>query len=38
VSVPLAVIEDIVDASGTAPLIEDLLPTGARGRQLSVRT
>jgi len=36
--VPLAVIEDIVDASGTAPLIEDLLPTGARGRQLSVRT
>ena len=37
-SVPLAVIEDIVDASGTAPFIEDLLPAGVRGRQLSVRT
>jgi len=38
VSVPLKVIEDIIDASGTAPLIESLLPHGVRGRQLSVRT
>ncbi len=37
-SVPLQVIEDIVDTSGTAPLIEDMLPAGARSRQLSVRT
>jgi len=38
VSVPLAVIEDIIDASGIAEAIEELLPAGARGRQLSVRT
>jgi hypothetical protein len=38
VSVPLAVIEDIIDASGIAEPIEELLPAGARGRQLSVRT
>jgi hypothetical protein len=38
VSVPLAVIEDIIDASGIAPAIEDMLPAGVRGRQLSVRT
>ncbi len=38
VSVPLAVIEDIIDASGTALLIEDLLPVGARARQLGTRT
>jgi hypothetical protein len=38
VSVPLKVIEDIIDASGTPPLIERLLPHGVRGRQLSVRT
>jgi hypothetical protein len=38
VSVPLKVIEDIIDASGTAPVIESLLPHGVRGRQLSVRT
>jgi hypothetical protein len=38
VSVPLAVIEHIIDASGIAPLIEDLLPAGARRRQLSART
>jgi hypothetical protein len=38
VSVPLAVIEDIVDDSGAAPAIEDLLPHGVRGRQLAART
>jgi hypothetical protein len=38
VSVPLAVIEDIIDASGIAPVIEDMLPAGVRGRQLSART
>ena len=37
-SVPLAVIEDIIDASGVAPAVEALLPHGARGRQLTVRT
>ena len=37
-SVPLPVIEHIIDASGIAPLIEALLPAGARGRQLGVRT
>ena len=31
-------IEDIIDASGIAPVIEDLLPGGVRGRQLSART
>ena len=35
---PLPVIEDIIDASAVAPLIEDLLPRGARSRQLSART
>jgi hypothetical protein len=38
VSVPLAVIEAIVDASGVAPVIEELLPRGVRGRQLTART
>jgi hypothetical protein len=38
VSVPLAVIEAIADASGIAPVIEELLPAGVRGRQLPVRT
>jgi hypothetical protein len=38
VSVPLAVIEDIIDASGAAGAIEDLLPHGVRGRQLTART
>jgi hypothetical protein len=38
VSVPLAVIEDIIDACGAAGAIEDLLPHGARGRQLAART
>ena len=35
---PLAVIEDIIDASGAAEAIEDMLPHGARGRQLTART
>jgi hypothetical protein len=38
VSIPLAVLEAIVDASAAAPAIEALLPHGTRGRQLSVRT
>jgi hypothetical protein len=38
VSVPLAVIEDIIDASGIAPAIEALLPPAARRRQLTART
>ena len=37
-SVPLAVIEDIIDASGAAPAIEALLPAAARRRQLTART
>ena len=37
-SVPLAVIEDIADASGIAGAIEDLLPHGVRSRQLTART
>ena len=36
--IPLAVFEEIIDASGVAPRIEALLPAGARPRQLSVRT
>jgi hypothetical protein len=38
VSIPLAAIEDIIEASGIAPAIEELLPSGVRGRQLTVRT
>jgi hypothetical protein len=38
VSIPLAVIEAITDASGVAPAIEDLLPRGVRRRQLTART
>jgi hypothetical protein len=38
VSIPLAVIEDIIDTSGVAPQIEALLPAGVRHRQLPVRT
>jgi hypothetical protein len=38
VSLPLAVIEEIIDVSGIARAIEELLPAGVRGRQLSVRT
>jgi hypothetical protein len=36
--IPLAAWEEIIDASGTAPRIEAMLPTGARARQLSIRT
>jgi hypothetical protein len=35
---PLEALEDIIDASGVAPRIEALLPTGVRARQLTVRT
>jgi hypothetical protein len=35
---PLAAWEEIIDASGVAPRIEALLPTGVRHRQLRVRT
>jgi hypothetical protein len=38
VSIPLARIEEILDACGVAPPIEALLPTGVRHRQLRVRT
>jgi hypothetical protein len=38
VSIPLAVIEDIIDASGTAQQIQALLPPSVRTRQLSART
>jgi hypothetical protein len=37
-SIPLAVAEDITDASGVAPRIGALLPVGVRHRQLRVRT
>ena len=37
-SVPLAAIEDIVDASRVADAIESLLPSAVRDRQLSART
>ena len=36
--IPLAVSEEIIDASGVAPRIEAMLPIGVRPRQLSVRT
>jgi hypothetical protein len=36
--IPLPVLEEIIDASGIAPRTEALLPSGARRRQLSVRT
>jgi hypothetical protein len=38
VSIPLTRIKEIIDASGVAPPIEALLPTGVRHRQLRVRT
>jgi hypothetical protein len=38
VSIPLARIEQIIDASGVAPRIEALLPAGVRHRQLRIRT
>ena len=36
--IPLAAFEEIIDASGTAPRIEAMLPIGVRPRQLTVRT
>jgi hypothetical protein len=36
--IPLPVFEEIIDASGVALRIEAMLPIGARGRQLKVRT
>jgi hypothetical protein len=38
VSIPLAALEDIIDASGVAARIEALLPAGVRHRQLKVAT
>ena len=37
-SIPLARIEELIDACGVAPPIEALLPIGVRHRQLRVRT
>ena len=36
--IPLAVLEEVIDASGVAPRIEAMLPSGVRARQLTVRT
>jgi hypothetical protein len=36
--IPLPVLEGVIDASGIAPRIEDMLPSGVRVRQLAVRT
>jgi hypothetical protein len=36
--IPLAVWEQIIDASGVAPRIEAMLPIGVRARQLKART
>jgi hypothetical protein len=36
--ITLAVLEGVIDASGIAPRIEAMLPTGVRARQLLVRT
>ncbi len=36
--IPVAVLEEIIDASGAAPQIEAVLPIGVRPRQLKVRT
>ena len=36
--IPLAAWEEIIDISGIAPLVEAMLPIGARARQLSART
>jgi hypothetical protein len=36
--IPLAALEEVIDASGVAPQAEDMLPAGARSRQMSVRT
>ena len=37
-SIPLAVLEDIIDGSGAAPRIQALLPAAVRHRQLTART
>ena len=37
-SIPPAVLEDIIEASGITPTIEALLPAGVRHRQLKVST
>jgi hypothetical protein len=37
-SIPLVVAEDIIDNSGAAEAIEEMLPAGVRRRQLGVRT
>jgi hypothetical protein len=36
--IPLAALEEVIDASGAAPRIEAMLPAGVRPRQLSART
>jgi hypothetical protein len=36
--IPLPALENVLDASGIAPRTEALLPSGARRRQLTVRT
>ena len=36
--IPLAVFEEIIDASGVAARIEAMLPAGVRARQLTIRT
>jgi len=36
--IPLAVLEAVIDASGTAARIEATLPIGVRARQLKART
>jgi hypothetical protein len=36
--IPLARLEEVIDASGVAPRIEGMLPAGVRARQLAVRT
>jgi len=36
--IPLAELQDIIDASGAAPRVEAMLPVGVRARQLTVRT
>ena len=36
--IPLAALEEVIDASGVAPRIEAMLPVGVRARQLRVRT
>ena len=35
--IPLAVFEQVIDASGIPPRIEAILPIGVRARQLPVR-